>query len=128
MLAVGFDTDPSTSEPQHASLPLFATAHVWCCPALMTPWIVDGAHSPLEHRSFVVHALPSPHTVPSASRFGRQCPDASHVSGLSQAVSEELPQVAPAPTAVCTHPVDTLHVSVVHPFRSSQLSEAPATH
>ena len=92
------------------------------------PRTVDGAHTPPEHRSSAVHALPSLHTVPSVSWFGTHWPEASHVSGLSHDVSEGFPHDVPAATAVCAQPVDASHVSVVHPFWSSQLGAAPPTH
>jgi hypothetical protein len=42
-----------------------------------------------------VHAFPSLHDVPFVSLFVWQTPDPLHVSGLSQAPSDELPQEVP---------------------------------
>jgi hypothetical protein len=42
-----------------------------------------------------VHAFPSLHAVPLVSLFTWHAPDPLQVSGLSQAVSEALPQAVP---------------------------------
>jgi hypothetical protein len=48
----------------------------------------------------VVHPLPSLHVVPLASLLVKHVPDPLQVSGLSQAVSDELPQAVPPGAAL----------------------------
>jgi len=79
-----------------AGLQVPATWH-WSSAVHVTPVqrSVVPAHMPPVHTSFVVFGLPSSHAKPFASVLVWQLPDPLQVSGLSQAVSDELPQEVP---------------------------------
>ena len=61
---------------------------------------VPAVQVPDRQVSAPLQAFPSPQDVPFVSLFVWQAPDPLHVSGLSQAVSEELPHAVPLEAGV----------------------------